>query len=40
VIDGTQYPWLTFEATEYTDSNYENTYPRSYAAGIRFVFTD
>lgn len=35
-----QYPWLTFEATEYTDSNYENTYPMSYAAGIRFVFTD
>lgn len=35
-----RYPWLTFEATEYTDSNYENTYPMSYAAGIRFVFTN
>lgn len=40
LIEGAQYPWLTFEATEYTDSNYENTYPMSYAAGIRFVFTD
>lgn len=38
-IDGAGYPWLTFEATEYTDSDYENTYPISYAAGIRFVFT-
>ena len=40
VIERAQYPWLTFEATEYTDSDYENTYPMSYAAGIRFVFTD
>jgi hypothetical protein len=29
LIDGAQYPWLTFEATEYTDSDYENTYPIS-----------
>lgn len=40
VIDGAQYPWLTFEATEYTNSNYENTYPMSYAAGIKFVFSN
>jgi hypothetical protein len=40
LIDGAQYPWLTFEATEYTDSNYENTYPISYPAGIRFVFSN
>jgi hypothetical protein len=40
LFDGAQYPWLTFEATEYTDSDYENTYPISYAAGIRFVFSN
>ena len=40
LLDGAQYPWLTFEATEYTDSDYENTYPISYAAGLRFVFSN
>jgi hypothetical protein len=40
LLDGAQYPWLTFEATEYTDSDYENTYPISYAGGIRFVFSN
>ncbi len=40
LIDGARYPWLTFEATEYTDSDYENTYPIAYAAGIRFVFSN
>ena len=33
-----QYPWLQFESVEYTDSNYENTYPISYAEGMKFVF--
>ncbi|MBD3616330.1 MAG: hypothetical protein HUJ22_07135 [Gracilimonas sp.] len=37
-IDNAQYPWLQFESVKYTDSNYENTYPVSFAAGIKFVF--
>ena len=32
------YPWLQFESIEYTKSDYENTYPISYAAGIKFIF--
>ena len=38
LIKDAQYPWLQFESIEYTNSNYENTYPISYAAGIRYVF--
>jgi predicted alpha/beta superfamily hydrolase len=33
-----QFPWLTFESKYYSDSNYENTYPVSYAEGLKFIF--
>ena len=38
LIKEAQYPWLQFESIEYTNSNYENTYPVSYAAGLKYVF--
>jgi len=38
MINEAEYPWLQFESMEYTNSNYENTYPASFAAGIRYVF--
>jgi hypothetical protein len=38
LIEEAQYPWLQFKSIEYTESDYENTYPFAYAAGIRFVF--
>jgi len=38
LIETAQYPWLQFEAFEYTKSDYENTYPHAYASGLRFVF--
>lgn len=34
-----QYPWLKFESVEYT-SNYETTYPTSFAEGLKFVFEE
>jgi len=37
-INEAQYPWLEFESLEYTNSNYENTYPASFAAGIKYIF--
>ncbi len=37
-IKNAQYPWLQFESIEYKNSNYENTYPISFAAGIKFIF--
>lgn len=37
-INQAQYPWLQFESLEYTNSNYENTYPASFAAGIKYIF--
>lgn len=40
VIGDTNYPWLQFKAIEYTDSDYEHTYPFAYAAGIKYVFTN
>lgn len=40
LINEAQYPWLQFESVEYENSNYENTYPISYAAGIKFIFKD
>ncbi len=33
-----KYPWLQFEAIEYTNNDYEHTYPIAYAAGLKFVF--
>ena len=38
LINVAQYPWLQFESIEYTNSNYENTYPISFAAGIKYIF--
>jgi len=35
-----QYPWLQFEGIEYTNSNYDNTYPVSYPAGIKYIFDE
>ena len=38
LVNEAQYPWLQFESIEYTNSDYENTYPISFAAGIKFIF--
>jgi len=38
LIKGANYHWLEFESIEYSESDYENTYPMSYAAGIKYVF--
>jgi len=38
LINEAQYTRLEFEAIEYSDSDYENTYPISYPAGIKFIF--
>ena len=38
LIKEAQYQWLQFESIEYTNTNFENTYPISYAAGIKYVF--
>ncbi len=38
MINEAEYPWLQFELLEYANSNYENTYPASFAAGIKYVF--
>ena len=38
MIKEAEYPWLQFESIEYPNSNYENTYPASFAAGIKYVF--
>ena len=40
LVSGAQYPWLQFESIEYTSSDYTNTYPISYAAGIKYVFNE
>ncbi len=38
MISRVKYPWLQIEVIEYTNSNYENTYPISFAAGIKYIF--
>ena len=40
LIEEANYPWLQFESKEYTNSDYENTYPVSFAEGLKFVFSD
>ena len=40
LIKEAQYEWLEFESIEYTNSDYENTYPISYAAGVKYVFEE
>lgn len=37
-IKDAQLPWLQFKSKEYTSSNYENTYPASFAEGLQYVF--
>jgi len=37
-IKEAEYSWLEFESLEYANSNYENTYPASFAAGIKYIF--
>lgn len=38
LINEAEYPWLEFESVEYLNSNYENTYPVSFAAGIEYIY--
>lgn len=38
LINEAQYPWLQFQSKEYTESDYENTYPISFAEGLNFIF--
>jgi len=38
LITEAQYPWLQFESIEYTNSDYEHTYPISYAEGLEYIF--
>ena len=38
LIENANYEWLQLESKEYTTSDYENTYPVSYAEGIKYVF--
>ncbi len=38
LIKDSNYEWLQFESKEYTNSDYENTYPVSYVEGIAYVF--
>ena len=40
LLEKAQYPWLRFETKVYTDSNYENTYPVSFAAGLEYIFME
>ena len=40
MIRSAEFPWLEIESREYTESNYENTYPVSFADGLRFVFSN
>lgn len=39
LMNQAQYPWLQFDAIEYTESDYENTYPMAFAEGIKYVYT-
>ncbi len=40
LINNAQYPWLQFESIEYNDSDYENTYPLAFAAGLTYIFVE
>ncbi len=39
-IDQAKYPWLQFESLEYTDNDYENTYPAAFTEGLKYIFND
>ncbi len=38
LINQAKYPWLQFDSIEYSDSDYEHTYPVAYVVGIKYVF--
>ncbi|MFK5855445.1 MAG: hypothetical protein QM503_04885 [Bacteroidota bacterium] len=38
LLNKAQYPWLQFKSIEYTNNDYENTYPISFAAGLKYIF--
>lgn len=38
LIEDEQFPWLNFGSEEYPNNVYEDTYPISFAAGLKFVF--
>jgi hypothetical protein len=40
LIDEADYPWLEFMSVEYLNSDYENTYPVSFAAGIEYIYSE
>ena len=40
MIKDANYKWLQFESKEYSNSDYENTYPVSFAEGIKYVFKE
>lgn len=40
LIEEAQYQWLQFESVEYSSSNFENTYPISYADGLKYIFNE
>jgi len=38
LIEDEQFPWLKFGSEEYPNNVYEDTYPISFAVGLKFVF--
>lgn len=38
MINSAQFPWLQFESIEYSNNNFENTYPIAFASGLEFIF--
>lgn len=39
-LHAANYPWLQLQTKEYTTSNYENTYPVSFAEGLKYIFEE
>lgn len=40
LLNEAQYPWLQFESINYSNNNFEGTYPISFAAGINYIFNE
>lgn len=40
LIKEAKYGWLEVESIEYTNIDYENTYPVAYAVGIKYIFNE
>ena len=38
-INEAQYPWLQFESLEYEKSDYNDTYPASFAEGLKYIYS-